>query len=120
LEILSAGREIFNYIEMNENPNHPYLLTGLGEYYMRLPISENNEDINQAEKYFKKAISIQPNNYYPYWCLSKLYIQKNDYKKAKDCLDRAHQKVVTSDNAINRIRIENDIDSLVQFSAGQL
>jgi len=87
---------------------------------MRLPISENNEDINQAEKYFKKAISIQPNNYYPYWCLSKLYIQKNDYKKAKDCLDRAHQKVVTSDNAINRIRIENDIDSLVQFSAGQL
>jgi tetratricopeptide (TPR) repeat protein len=117
LKDFQKAKEIFDDIK-NINPHHPFLITGLGEYFMRISMDQSftsDEKIKnfiEAEKQFNKAIENQPENYYPYWCLSKLFVEQDDIEKGQKFLEVALKKVMVSDNRVNELKIESDLENL--------
>ena len=69
------------------NPKHIGALEGLGVYYHRLPGYAGGSS-SKAISYLKKAIEIDPYYTVVYIDLSKVYIKKKDYEKARHYLNK--------------------------------
>jgi tetratricopeptide (TPR) repeat protein len=57
-------------------------------YLLRLPLGLGWGDLEVAEKEYKKAIELRPNFRMFYLDLAKLYIDDDEYQKARECLTK--------------------------------
>lgn len=112
------AKKIFDDVQRNHNAHHPYLFTGLGELFLHISMSDGiaknikNKKLNEAKSFFKRAIDYQPDNYYPYWYLSKVFVEEKNIKEAYSFLIAAEKKVATSDNIINKFKIQNELQQI--------
>jgi tetratricopeptide (TPR) repeat protein len=60
-------------------------------YLIRLPLGLGWGDLEVAEKEYKKAIELRPNFRMFYLDLAKLYVEDDEYQKARECLAKVEQ-----------------------------
>jgi len=82
LEYIKEAADIFNFV-LSEHPNRPLAYTNLGF------IEVLKNDFESAEKYYLKAINLDPDLEQTCLNLAALYLIKKDIEKAKLFLERS-------------------------------